>query len=229
MSDLPIIYTIRLDMTEEVHEEANRWNNTAHISDLLGAGFLSAVRYRAIKGEPKYMHVYELPNVELLQTEAYANVRKNDPWGPKLSHGFSNHSASLYRQEVALQVPETPRTFPTPRTSSMGGVKGKYVITVRMDVVPDGGDELIRWHREEHIPMLLEAKGAINGRLGRHCAIHPRTPCLDPEWVAIYELDSLEFLEDPKVKAANETEWAKKMHTKTSDVRFSVAERIFPQ
>ena len=98
MPDLPIIYTIRLDMQEDVTEEANLWNNTRHISDLLGSGFLSAVRFRSLKGEPEYLHLYELPNIDLLSTEAYKNVRKYDDWGPKLSHGFSNHSASLYNQ-----------------------------------------------------------------------------------------------------------------------------------
>ena len=104
MADLPIIYTVRLDMSQDVEEESNRWNNTNHISDLLGSGFLSAVRFRSIKGEPKYLHLYELPGLELLSTEAYANVRKNDTWGPKLSHGFSNHPASLYEQVLAVNA-----------------------------------------------------------------------------------------------------------------------------
>mgnify|MGYP004220348703 CR=1 FL=1 len=35
-------------------------------------------------------------------------------------------------------------------------------------------------------------------------------------------------LEDSKVKAANKTEWAKRMHKVTSDVRLCVLERITP-
>ena len=115
MPDLPIIYTIRLDMQEDVTEEANLWNNTRHISDLLGSGFLSAVRFRSLKGEPEYLHLYELPNIDLLSTESYKNVRKYDDWGPKLSHGFSNHSASLYNQLVTVNIADTPRTFEEPR------------------------------------------------------------------------------------------------------------------
>ena len=61
MADAPIIYTVRLNLSEDVEDEANRWNNTAHISDLLAAGFLSAVRFRSIRGEPKYLHLYEFP------------------------------------------------------------------------------------------------------------------------------------------------------------------------
>ena len=60
MGKLPIIYTVRIDLSKDIEEEANRWNNSAHISDLLGAGFLSAVRFQSLQGEPKYLHLYEL-------------------------------------------------------------------------------------------------------------------------------------------------------------------------
>ena len=228
MADLPIIYTVRIDLSEEVEEEANRWNNTAHISDLLAAGLLSAVRFRSVRGEPRYLHLYELPSVDLLSTEVYANVRKNDTWGPKLSHGFSSHSASTYQQVLAVNVPETPRTFPSPRTDSVGGVRSKYLVTVRMDVAPEAADELVRWHEEEHIPLTLEAEGVVNARLCRKQGQHPLNPSHDPEWLAIYEMDSLDALKHPKIKESNETDWARRMHAKTSDVRFNALERIFP-
>ena len=217
MKDLPIIYTVRLDVSEEVEEEANRWCDTTHISDLLAAGFLSATRFRSVRGEPRYLHVYELPGTDLLSTEAYANVSKNDDWGSKIMPSFSNHSASLYQQVLTVNVPETPE-----------GVRGNYLITVRMDVAPEAADELVRWHREEHIPLILEAKGVTSARLCRKHGQHPRSPSHDPEWVSFYEIDSLDALKDPKVKESNETVWAKRMHAMTSEVRFGVLERIFP-
>ena len=217
MEDLPIIYTVQLDVSEEMEEEANRWCNTTHISDLLAAGFLSATRFRSIRGEPRYLHVYELPSTELLSTEAYANVSKNDDWGARIIPSFSNHSASLYQQVLAMNVPETPE-----------GVRSDCLIAVRMDVAPEAADELVQWHREEHIPLILEAKGAISARLCRKHGQHPRSPSHDPEWVSFYEIDSLDVLKDPKVKESNETDWAKRMHATTSSVSFGVLERIFP-
>ena len=228
MADLPIIYTVRLDVTSEVRDDFDAWASTKHIDDLLAVGFLSATRFRASKGQPEYMHLYELPSPELLQTVAYQNVGKNDATVDRLHHGMSNHSASLYEQVIAVNVPETPRSFPSPRESSIGGVKSKHLITVQMDVEAGNQDELVRWHREEHIPTLLQAKGMVNGRLCRRVAKHPSTPCLDPEWVAIYEMEGPETLRDPKVKEANETEWAKRMHAATSDARLCVLERITP-
>ena len=226
MAELPILYTVRMDFAPEVEEEANRWNNTDHVSDLLGAGFLSAARYRSVHGAPSICHVYELPSVDVLSSEAYVNVRKPDP---RVAAGFSNHSVSVYSQVVAVNVPETPRSFASPRSSTLGGVDARYLMTVGMDVPPDSAEELVRWHREELIPNLLKAKGIANGRLCRRAGYHPVAPCLDPEWVAIFEMDSLEPLRDPIAQATGETEWAKRMGAKISDKRFGALERIFPE
>ncbi len=230
MAELPIIYTVRLDMLEEVEEESNRWNNTKHISDLLGSGFLSAVRYRSISGEPKYLHVYELPSVELLSTEAYQNVRKHDDWGPKLSHGFSSHSASLYKQVLAVNIAETPRDFTEPRdpAKSMGAITSSHLVTARMDVAPESADEFVQWHREEHIPMLLDAPSFRSVRLCQKHGEHPRTPSHDPEWVSIYEMEDAGAVEHPRVKESNSTEWAKRMHAVAANVQVNVLERIHP-
>ncbi len=228
MPQLPIIYTVRLDITPEARDEFEAWASTKHIDDLLAAGFLSATRFRASKGRPEYMHLYELPDIELLQTEEYQNVGKNDATIAKVKDQLSNHSASLYEQVIAVNVPETPRSFPSPRESSVGGVLSKHLITVQMDVEAGREEELVKWHEEEHIPTLLQAKGMVNGRLCRRAANHPTTPCRDPEWVSIYEMEGPETLRDPKVKEANETEWAKRMHQATSDVRLCVLERITP-
>ena len=230
MPDLPIIYTIRLDMQEDVQAEANLWNNTRHISDLLGSGFLSAVRFRSLLGEPRYLHLYELPNIELLSTEAYANVRKYDDWGPKLSHGFSNHSASIYNQLVTANIADTPRTFagPPDPAKSMGAVQSGFLLTVRMDVPPGKADELVKWHEDEHIPMMMKVPGFRSARLCRRAGLHPRTPCLDPEWISIWELDDPEAIYHTDAKAANGTPWAKQMHSVTTDVRLGLHQRIHP-
>ncbi len=228
---MPINYMMRLDMTLEVREEFNAWAGTKHIDDLLAAGFLSAVRFKAYKSRPEYLHLYELPSPALLQSEAYQNVGKNEnaTWY-KLQHGVFNWPCSLYEQVIAVKVPETPHSFPTPRKDSIGGVNSRHLITVQMDVEAGREDELSRWHREEHIPTLLQAKGMVNGRLCQRVARHPdpEVPCRDPEWVGVYEMEGPETLQDQKVEEANGTEWAKQMHTVTSDERLCVLERITP-
>lgn len=228
MVELPIIYTVRLDLSPEVSNEFDAWAGTKHIDDLMSAGFLSAIRFKASMGQPEYLHLYELPNIGLMQTEKYQDVSKNDTSIAELRHGVLNHSASLYEQVVAVNVPETPRSVSSPRITSIGGIRNKHLITVQMDVEAGQEEELVNWHREEHIPTLLETKGIVNGRLCRRVAKHPKTPCRDPEWVAIYEMEMADALGDPRVKAANKTDWAKRMHKVTSDVRLCVLKRITP-
>ena len=228
MAELPIIFTIRLDLSPEVRDEFDAWVDTKHIGELLAAGFLSAIRLKASKGAPEFLHLYELPNVELFQTENYRALGKDDATIAGLRHGVFTRSASLYEQVVAVNVPETPRSFSVPRTTSVGGVTNRHMITVQMDVEAGQEEELVNWHREEHIPTLLKAKGMVTGRLCRRVAKHHRIPCRDPKWVAIYEMEGAETLGDPKLRAANETEWAKRMHGVTSDVRLCVLERITP-
>ena len=58
--------------------------------------------------------------------------------------------------------------------------------------------------------------------------IHPRTPCLDPTWISIYEMSGPETLGDPKVKEANSTGWAQRMHAVTTEARLGILERITP-
>lgn len=227
MADLPIIYTVRLDLTDEIKDAFNVWASGKHIQDLLEAGLLSALRFQSTVGEPEYMHLYELPNVELLATEKYGAVSKNDDTARDLHHGTMNHSAALYKQEIAVNVPETPREFDGPR-SLIGGIKSKALATIRFDVADADADEVIRWHKEEHIPMIMEASGVVSARLCRRIGEHPVTPCREPGWFTIYELDNLDVIKDPKIKSANETEWAKSMHAKSTDVRFNTLNRITP-
>ena len=225
MAELPIIYTVRLDLTDEGRDDFERWAAGKHIQDLLAAGFLSAMRFRSVHGDPKYLHLYQLPNTELLGTEKYKDVSRNDDTGSRLQESIRNHSAALYRQELAVNVPEAAGS--NAGGSSAGG-KLTHLATVRMDVPDPEAGEMFRWHEEEHIPLMLAIPGMINARLCRLTAQHPTTPCHEPEWISIYELENAEVARDPGLKAANETEWAKKIHAVTTGVRFNVMERIEP-
>lgn len=226
----PIIYTVRLDMSEQVEDEANIWNNTKHISDLMAAGFLSAVRFHSLKGSPKYLHIYELPNLGILISEKYADVRGNDTWVRRLSHGFSNHSASIYEQVLGFNVihaSKMPQSSEYSNTT-IGSIVSRNLITVRMNVGRQRADELISWHQKEHIPQMLKVPGFISGRLCRKTINHPRTPSLDPEWMSVYEIESAGNAHHPKIAEVNSTNWALQMHSIVSNVELEVLSRIHP-
>ena len=102
MVKLPIIYTVRMDVTPEVRDFFEEWASGRHIEDLMAAGFVSAQRFRASKGKPEFLHLYELDNIDFLSTDG---LQLPSPRMTPISLTGSapasiNHSASLYEQVV---------------------------------------------------------------------------------------------------------------------------------
>jgi hypothetical protein len=83
----PIIYITRGQMSDEFELEQRDWYRRRHSTDLLGVGFWSARGYRC-PSKPQNCNVYELPNVELLSSDAYMNMRKNDPYCPTVMKAY---------------------------------------------------------------------------------------------------------------------------------------------
>ena len=68
------------DIDAEFEAEFNRWYDEEHISRLLEVpGFLSAGRYTAIRGGPKYLAMYELEDHNVLRAAAYLGAVKYQP------------------------------------------------------------------------------------------------------------------------------------------------------
>src|SRR5260370_40941246 len=63
---------VGVDIDPEFEAEYHRWYDEEHIANLLAVpGFLSAGRYVALKGGPKYLALYELEAPEVLQSPAF--------------------------------------------------------------------------------------------------------------------------------------------------------------
>jgi hypothetical protein len=68
------IFMVYVDIDAQHAQEFNEWYNKEHLPELLAVpGILSAARYEAIKGGPKYLAFYELESVAVLQTPAFTN------------------------------------------------------------------------------------------------------------------------------------------------------------
>src|SRR5260370_6613112 len=60
------------DIDPEFEAEYHRWYDEEHIAHLLAVpGFLSAGRYVALKGGPKYLALYELESPDVLKSPAF--------------------------------------------------------------------------------------------------------------------------------------------------------------
>lgn len=76
-------------------------------------------------------------------------------------------------------------------------------------------DDVDKWYKEEHFPMLAKAPGY---RRGLRYRLGVQNPMQDDEtyakcakYLTIHELDDLSVLATNDVKAASETEWTKKV------------------
>jgi hypothetical protein len=66
---------------DAAHEAAfNRWYDEEHIGRLLEVpGFLNAGRYRALRGGPKYLAMYELEDHTVLRSAAFLDTVRYQP------------------------------------------------------------------------------------------------------------------------------------------------------
>ena len=91
------------DIDPEFEAEFNRWYDEEHLARLLQVpGFLSAGRYCALKGGPKYLAMYELEDHNVLRSAAYLDTVKYQPSAQRAKTGTSrigrNFLRNAYRQ-----------------------------------------------------------------------------------------------------------------------------------
>jgi len=69
------------DIPVGIEEEFNRWYDQEHIPERLAVpGFTSATRFRAVEGSPRYLTLYELSDVSVLQSETYLRLLNPEVW-----------------------------------------------------------------------------------------------------------------------------------------------------
>ena len=93
-----------LDIAPEHEDEFNLWYNTEHLPERKSCpGFISARRFRAVEGAPKYLAVYDLETPDVMTSDAYLKVLSNDAWTKKLMPHFTTYVRNIY---VEITPPE---------------------------------------------------------------------------------------------------------------------------
>jgi hypothetical protein len=77
----------------------HRWYEEEHIPERMAIpGFITARRFRAIEGKPKYLALYDLDSPDVLQSAAYQHVigaGKSD-WTKRMELLFTNGRRNVY-------------------------------------------------------------------------------------------------------------------------------------
>ena len=139
---LLMVYT---DVGPEHEDEFNRWYNEEHIPERLSIpGVLSAARYTALLGGPKYLACYELAEPEAWQ------YWLNNPteWSRRMSPGVVgiNYIRNLYRLIYPGDVSEeTAQADMSP-----------VLLVGRMSVPPELEDQFNQAYNTERLPLCYD-------------------------------------------------------------------------
>jgi predicted phosphoadenosine phosphosulfate sulfurtransferase len=75
--DAEFVVTVRLNTSEDHEQEFNAWYNEDHVPALVGVpGVYCARRYVAVKGDPKYLAVYEMRDGAIPKTAEWNRARE---------------------------------------------------------------------------------------------------------------------------------------------------------
>ena len=96
---------VMMDVDPEHEDEFNRWYTEEHLADRANCpGFLSARRFQAIEGGPKYLACYDLESPQVLESTEYLKVRYTD-WTRAMEPRFRNFLRNIY-VEITPDLPK---------------------------------------------------------------------------------------------------------------------------
>ena len=145
---------VYVDIDTQHVQEFNDWYNKEHLPELLSVpGILSAARYEAVKGGPKYLACYELESVAIMQTPAFTN-RPRTPWGQKVSPSvIGKNLTRIVGEQIYPDVVEMPERGMAP------------VLQIgRMSVPAEVDAEWNAWYSREYVPGYRKVPGVIYAR-----------------------------------------------------------------
>ncbi len=193
------VYLATTEVEPEWENDFNRWYDQEHVPSLLRVpGYLSARRYVAVDGTPKYMAFYEIASLDAYRSPEHDRV-SDTPWTKRVRPHFTAQLA-FYEQ---LFPPEGVLRGVAWREA--GSPAGGLTVS-RLDVAPEHEQDLIDWHRREHLAALCAVPGAITARFFR--AIEG-----GPKFMGVYHLVSPEVSASEAWKKAVDTPWSARVRT----------------
>ena len=141
------IFLVYVDIDAKHDKEFNDWYNTEHLPELLAVpGILSAARYKAVKGGPKYLAF-------VLRTPAFTN-RPRTPWGQRVSPSvIGSNLTRIVGEQIFPDGTEMPERGMAP------------VLQIgRMSVPSEIDAEWNAWYNGEYIPGYRKVPGVIYAR-----------------------------------------------------------------
>ncbi|MGH7062162.1 MAG: hypothetical protein ACREFH_17365 [Stellaceae bacterium] len=203
------------------HEpEFNRWYDEEHLPRLLEVpGFLSAGRYTALQGGPKYLAIYELEDHNVLRSAAYLDTVKYRPSAQRQEAGTSRVGRNFLRNAYRQIFPV--HTHPIEQTAAMAPV----LQMGRIDVSSAVEEEFNAWYNTVYIPGYLAVPGCLGAR--RWVAVEGQ-----PKYLTLYEFEHADVPQtEAWSRARDSNPWTQRMRPNLRHDAGSpgVYRRIYPK
>lgn len=92
------VYIAAMDVDPEKEADFNEVYDTEHVPALLTVpGVLSATRYQALEGSPKYLAVYELESPDIPGSPAWTEKAEWGRWPGEIRPHCSNRNRIIYK------------------------------------------------------------------------------------------------------------------------------------
>jgi hypothetical protein len=186
------------------------WYQTEHIPLRMRVpGFHSALRARAVQGEPAHLVIYYFASRDVLKSEAYQEVK--------------NHPSTLTAQMLATVTAFTRYTGDEIGDTGAAPA-GRYLYLVTFAVPAAHLSEFDAWYEQDHLPHLL--RHPAWSRCRRYSIVES-----EPAGVtraAVHELTDLAALTSPERERARATPWRAQLaqHPWFSSASYAVYERF---
>ena len=186
------LYMVWCDVPADMEDELNRWYNEEHLDEILAIpGVLSAARYVALIGSPKYLACYELANPEVLSTPEF-QVHRDHPteWSKKVdirrraTRFINNNYRQIFPPEVSQGVAQSGMA----PVLQMG----------RQTIPEDQEDEWNNFYNTVYAPNYEQVPGCIRFRRYR---LHEGP---GPKYSVVYEFEHEEVPKSAEWFAARE-------------------------
>ena len=204
MANKRALLMVRSDTRPEIETGWNNWYHTEHIPGRLNIpGFLSARRFIAVRGEPKYMSIYDITSVDVLTSEAYLKLRDKEAYPPSDSFEAINRALPHFARGVYEQIYPEQGEYQIPNT--------KFIHAVGHDVPPDKEEEYNAWYNTEHVPGILRVPGFVAARrfkfVGSQMPPAAGSFSSSPKYLTLYDLESTDAYQTDAFAAIDGSPW----------------------
>lgn len=180
---------VMMGIAPEHEDELNRWYDEEHLPERKDCeGFLSARRYEAISGSPKYLAVYDLKTVDVLESPQYrALTAEVSPRTKRIGSLLEAHARNVY-------VEQTPDSLRESFATREAIDEATGLLAVLADVEPEDEKQFTQWYDEEHLSERMRCPGFLRARRFEAVAGEPR-------FLALYDLEDPGALDTPEYRA----------------------------